>query len=190
MRPPSGARAAAGVTPVGLRPPFVTPAAAHSHPDCRGILILIVAPQKVRIEVGYGLEGTLTDAISKFIIETSILPRFKVGDFSGGIKRGTEDIIQVLSGDAEEWQRRAAQNPSPDVTRTDAKASIWPAIVLVLVGIGLLIFCATRGGAICQGILQILFLMLLSGRHGSSRGGSSWSGGGGSFGGGGASGSW
>jgi hypothetical protein len=33
------------VPPVGLRPPFVTPAAAHSHPDCRGILILIVAPQ-------------------------------------------------------------------------------------------------------------------------------------------------
>ncbi len=154
--------------------------------------LLIVAPseRKVRIEVGYGLEGTLTDAISKFIIETSILPRFKVGDFSGGIKRGTEDIIQVLSGDAEEWQRRVAQNSSPDVTRTDSKASIWPAIVLVLVGVGLLIFCATRGGAICQGILQLLFLMLLSGRHGSSRGGSSWSGGGGSFGGGGASGSW
>ena len=40
---PSGVDAAAGVTPVGLRPPFVTPAAAHSHPDCRGILILIVA---------------------------------------------------------------------------------------------------------------------------------------------------
>jgi len=41
---PSGVDAAAGVTPVGLRPPFVTPAAAHSHPDCRGIPILIVAP--------------------------------------------------------------------------------------------------------------------------------------------------
>ena len=40
----SGVDAAAGVTPVGLRPPFVTPAAAHSHPDCRGIPILIVAP--------------------------------------------------------------------------------------------------------------------------------------------------
>jgi hypothetical protein len=42
---PSGVDAAAGVTPVGLRPPFVTPAAALSHPDCRGIPILIVAPQ-------------------------------------------------------------------------------------------------------------------------------------------------
>src|SRR5260370_36228447 len=41
----SGVDAAAGVTPVALRPPFVTPAAAHSHPDCRGIPILIVALQ-------------------------------------------------------------------------------------------------------------------------------------------------
>jgi hypothetical protein len=47
---PSGVDAAAGVTPVGLRPPFVTPAAAHSHPDCRGILILIVAPHRMWID--------------------------------------------------------------------------------------------------------------------------------------------
>src|SRR6202035_1137306 len=44
---PSGVDAAAGVTPVGLRPPFVTPAAALSHPDCRGIPILIVAPHSM-----------------------------------------------------------------------------------------------------------------------------------------------
>src|ERR1700736_1785568 len=78
-------------------------------------VLLIVAPneRKVRIEVGYGLEGTLTDAITKLIIENSILPRFKVADFSGGIKRGVEDIIQVLTGDAQEWQNRAAQRLSP-----------------------------------------------------------------------------
>ena len=155
--------------------------------------LLIVAPneRKVRIEIGYGLEGTLTDAISKFIIETSILPQFKVGDFAGGIKRGTEDIVQVLSGNAQEWQRRAVQRSSADIAQSDANAPLWPAIAFMLVGVGLLIFCATVGGALCQAILQILFLMLLSGGHGSSRrGGSSWSGGGGSFGGGGASGSW
>lgn len=155
--------------------------------------LLIVAPneRKVRIEVGYGLEGTLTDAISKFIIETSILPRFKAGDFAGGIKRGVEDIVQVLSGDAEEWQRRAAQSASSNIVRPEAEAPIWLGIVLILGIVGVLIFCATTGGALCQAILQILFLMLLSGRHGSSRrGGSRWSGGGGSFGGGGSSGSW
>jgi uncharacterized protein len=160
-------------------------------------VLLIVAPneRKVRIEVGYGLEGTLTDAISKLIIENSILPRFKVADYAGGIKRGVEDIVQVLGGDAEEWQNRATQRLSPDNAQPAPNGAIWPAIVAVLIGVGLLIFCAVRGGAICRAILQFLILMLLSGGRGSSSGGSSggggsFSGGGGSFGGGGASGSW
>jgi uncharacterized protein len=159
-------------------------------------VLLIVAPneRKVRIEVGYGLEGTLTDAITKLIIENSILPRFKVADYPGGLKRGVEDIIQVLSGDAEEWQSRAAQRLSPDNAQPAPSGAVWPAIVAVLVGVGLLIFCAVRGGAICRMILQLLLLTLLSGGRASSSGGSSggdsFSGGGGSFGGGGASGSW
>jgi uncharacterized protein len=159
-------------------------------------VLLIVAPneRKVRIEVGYGLEGTLTDAITKLIIENSILPRFKVADFSGGIKRGVEDIIQVLSGDAQEWQNRAAQRFSPDNARPAPPGAIWPAIIAVLLGVGLLIFCVVRGGAICRAMLQLLLLTLLSGRRrssgGDSSGGESFSGGGGSFGGGGASGSW
>jgi hypothetical protein len=57
---PSGVDAAAGVTPVGLRPPFVTPAAAHSHPDCRGIPILIVAPHRYA-----GLTGSPDESGSK-----------------------------------------------------------------------------------------------------------------------------
>ena len=160
-------------------------------------VLLIVAPneRKVRIEVGYGLEGALTDAVTKLIIQNSIMPRFKVADFVGGIKRGVEDIIQVLSGDAQEWQDRATQRLSPDSAQPAPDGAIWPAIVAFLVGVGLLIFCAVRGGAICQAILQLLFLMLMSGGRGSSSGGSSgggasFSGGGGSFGGGGASGSW
>jgi uncharacterized protein len=73
-------------------------------------VLLIVAPneRKVRIEVGYGLEGTLTDALTSFIIQNAILPRFKAGDFPGGIKRGTEDIVSVLTGD-EEYKQRATQ---------------------------------------------------------------------------------
>ena len=154
--------------------------------------LLIVAPneRKVRIEIGYGLEGTLTDAISKFIIENSILPRFKVNDFPGGIKRGTEDLIQVLSGNAEEWQRRASQSIAPDAARRDAQVPPWVVIIIVLAGAGFLIFCATAGGAFCRAFMQILLLMFLSAGHGSSRRGSTWSGGGGSFGGGGASGNW
>jgi uncharacterized protein len=159
-------------------------------------VLLIVAPneRKVRIEVGYGLEGTLTDAVTKLIIENSILPRFKVADFSGGIKRGVEDIVQVLSGDAQEWQDRATQRFSPENALPAPHGAIWPAIIALLVGIGLVIFCAVRGGMICRTILQWLLLALLSGGRGSSSGGASgggsFSGGGGSFGGGGASGSW
>lgn len=155
-------------------------------------VLLIVAPneRKVRIEVGYGLEGTLTDAMTKIIIENSILPQFKTGDVSGGIKRGVEDIIQVLSGDAEGWQRRIAQTSAPNAAQLQAQLPVWLVIVIILGGVGLLIFCAMRGGAVCQGIFQILFLMLLFGRGGSSHRGSSGAGGGGSFGGGGSSGNW
>lgn len=157
-----------------------------------GVLLIVVPNErKVRIEVGYGLEGTLTDALTKLVIENSILPRFKAGDFPGGIKRGVEDIVRVLTGDAEGLQRRIAQSSSADIARPDAQAPVGLIIIVVLGGIGLLIYCAAADGALCQAILQILLLMLLSGGHGSSRRrGSSWSGRGGSFGGGGASGSW
>src|SRR5262249_48798656 len=76
-------------------------------------VLLLVAPneRRVRIEVGYGLEGTLPDAVGKLIAENAILPRFRANDFAGGITRGVDDVIQVLTGDAEEWKRRAAQRP-------------------------------------------------------------------------------
>jgi uncharacterized protein len=157
-----------------------------------GVLLIVAANErKARIEVGNGLEGTLTDAVTKLIIENSILPRFKVADFSGGIKRGAEDIIQVLSGDAQEWQDRATQQVSQPLP----KAVIWLAIAVVLLAGGLLIHCAMRGSAVCQTILQLLIMILMSGGRSSSSdsssgGGGSFSGGGGSFGGGGASGSW
>jgi uncharacterized protein len=74
-------------------------------------VLLLVAPgdRKVRIEVGYGLEGALTDAVSKYIISESIVPHFRSNDMAGGIARGVDDIIEVLTGDASEWQRRAAK---------------------------------------------------------------------------------
>ena len=71
-------------------------------------VLLLVAPneRRVRIEVGYGLEGTLTDALSKVIIANAITPRFKAGDFGGGVIRGVDDIITVLTTDASEWEAR------------------------------------------------------------------------------------
>src|SRR5271169_649740 len=59
-----------------------------------GVLLLVAPKEKrVRIEVGYGLEGTLTDALSNIIISNAIAPRFKAGDFNGGVTRGVDDII-------------------------------------------------------------------------------------------------
>src|SRR5262245_41484287 len=71
-------------------------------------VLLLVAPseRKVRIEVGYGLEGTLTDALSQVIIAGSIVPRFKANDYSGGIARGVDGIISVLTTDCSDWQAK------------------------------------------------------------------------------------
>jgi uncharacterized protein len=65
-------------------------------------VLLIIAPKerKVRIEVGYGLEGTLTDAIGRTIIEQEILPAFRRGDYNGGVLAGTASIVTRLGGNA------------------------------------------------------------------------------------------
>ena len=73
-------------------------------------VLLIVAPndRKIRIEVGRKLEPILTDAMSAIIIQNAMLPKFRRGDFAGGIKDGVRDIKAVLLGDAEEVKQRAA----------------------------------------------------------------------------------
>ena len=72
-----------------------------------GVLLLVApAEHKVRIEVGYGLEGTLTDALAQVIIAGSVVPRFKADDYSGGIARGVDGIISVLTTDSSEWQAK------------------------------------------------------------------------------------
>ena len=68
---------------------------------CPDGTLLIVAPndRKVRIEVGYGLEPYMTDALSSVIINTQILPRFKAGDFTGGINAGVDAMIAQITKD-------------------------------------------------------------------------------------------
>ena len=157
-------------------------------------VLLLVAPNehKVRIEVGYGLEGTLTDALSKVIIANAIAPRFKAGDFGDGVTRGVDDIVTVLTTDSSEWQQR----PSLRQDTPDDNPISNTALGFLLFGfVILLVFCRT-----CREIFfQILWAVAISGgsgRSGGSFGGSGggfsggFSGGGGSSGGGGASGSW
>jgi uncharacterized protein len=164
--------------------------------------LLIVAPKerKVRIEVGYGLEGTLTDAVSRLIIDHAVLPRFRAGDFAGGIERATDDIIQVLSGDAEDFKRRAAER--------DARPSGGQGIGLFTIVVFILILWLfsylqrgqqqqaagrrrSRWGPVVGGGLPGGWSGGgWSGGSGGDSGGGGFSGGGGSFGGGGSSGSW
>ena len=81
-----------------------------SKEDDSGALF-IVAPKerKVRIEVGYGLEPVLTDALSSLILQTTVIPKFKAGDMSGGVVAGTDAIIDQLSAPDGEAKAQAAQ---------------------------------------------------------------------------------
>ncbi|WP_426051164.1 TPM domain-containing protein [Brevundimonas sp. SL161] len=169
-------------------------------------VLLIVAPneRKVRLEVGYGLEPVLTDALSNQIIQTDILPPFRDGGYAGGIEAGVDAVIAQLRLDpAEAAARAAAAAPS------EAEAPIFPgigiALIFILFFLSLLRGIGRRGrkrGARRSGIDPILVWgaaeILSNVSRGSSRsssgssGGSfgGFSGGGGSFGGGGASGGW
>jgi uncharacterized protein len=94
-------------------------------------VLLIVAPneRKVRIEVGRGLEPILTDALSKIIIENAILPRFRAGDFVGGIKDGVRDITSTLTGDAAELEQRAEARRAQDPTTDWVMVIFWMVII-------------------------------------------------------------
>ncbi len=64
-----------------------------------GVLLLVVKDdRKIRIEVGYGLEGTLTDALCSVIIQREILPKFRNGDYDGGVKAGVASIFSAING--------------------------------------------------------------------------------------------
>jgi len=152
-------------------------------------VLLLVAPNehRVRIEVGYGLEGTLTDALSKVIITNAIAPRFKTGDFSGGISRGVDDIITVLTTDSSEWQKRPSlrldnqQNTDP---------TTWLLIAALIVLFILLVVSPGFRWLFLNLVLNILISSGASRSGGGYSSGGGFSGGGGSSGGGGASGSW
>ena len=67
--------------------------------DDGALLVIAKNDRHLRIEVGYGLEGALTDATTKRIIDEDITPRFKAGDFAGGVSAGVHRMIQVIDGE-------------------------------------------------------------------------------------------
>lgn len=147
-------------------------------------VLLIVAPndRKVRIEVGYGLEGVLTDALSSAIVQQEILPAFRQGQFYGGIQAGVTSIQAAIKG---EYQ--GEQQPRQKVSSGKALLILCVMIVLTF----LLSFGGGGGRGGRRGGLMFLPMgMGAGGFGGGGFGGGGFGGGGGGFGGGGASGGW
>lgn len=166
--------------------------------------ILLIAPndRKVRIEVGYGLEPVLTDALTSVIIQNQILPAFKAGDIPGGVVAGTDALIQQLQLAPDEASAAAARAAQVHSQRSHQASAGGGSGFTVLMIILFVLFSLFRrrsgygGGGIGTGLL--LGSMLGGLGRGGGGGGGDWgggggggfSGGGGSFGGGGSSGSW
>ncbi len=182
-----------------------------------GVLLLVAKDDRaLRIEVGYGLEGVIPDAVAKRVIEEVIVPRFKEGDMPGGIEAGVDTLIRLIEGEPLPAPAEAPASSSPSDNVGD-----WVGIAFVVTLIGGGILRALLGpllagivsagialvagwflfGSIISGIVigVVVFFTVLAGLSGSggggrggfsSGGGGGFSGGGGSFGGGGASGRW
>ncbi len=154
--------------------------------DNGALVIVVPSSHDVRIEVGYGLEGQLTDAQTKIVIERYMVPAFKRGDYDGGVLAGTQAVLQLLGGVA----LSPPQYPASDQGQDDGGGIPWGIVVLVLVWLVFgrffwpLFFLGGLGGFGGRGGGYG------GGFGGESFGGGGFSGGGGSFGGGGASGHW
>lgn len=183
-------------------------------------IVLLVAPndRKTRIEVGYGLEGIMTDALSSIIINQQMLPQFREGNYPGGINAAADSIIQQLTLPEDEARAIASQSAAKVQTGGRKTASIdFPTIIflgffLLFVIIPMLRSGGRRGrkyrrnGTLTGSsagdiILWEVGSAVLRGALNGDRDGGGWggggfgggggfSGGGGSFGGGGASGGW
>ncbi|TPW12567.1 MAG: hypothetical protein FD130_1737 [Halothiobacillaceae bacterium] len=178
-----------------------------------GALLLVAKEDRtLRIEVGYGLEGALTDAASKRIISEIITPRFQQGDFYGGITAGVERIIGVIDGEP-------LPEPQGELPGNTADMQQYLPIVFILAlvvggvlraALGRFVgaaaawwFVGVLSMALVAGLIALFFTLLgggmggrgLGGHYGGGLGrgglgGGGFRGGGGGFGGGGASGRW
>ena len=185
--------------------------------DDGAILVVAKTDRELRIEVGYGLEGALNDATSKRIISEIITPRFKQGDFYGGITAGVEQIIRVIDGEPLPEPNRKLSGGDLNVQQYIPIIFIFALVIggVLRAVVGRLPSAFLTGGAVAivgwlfagalsfalgAGFIALLFTLLGGGKGGGMGGygmggrrgglGGGFSGGGGGFGGGGASGRW
>lgn len=160
--------------------------------DNGAILLIAKNDRKLRIEVGYGLEGVLPDAIASRIIREVVVPRFRENDFPGGIEAGVEAIMKVTSGEPLPETARAAKRRD---TLVSPLVQVIPLLLLLgLYGLSALSWSGNPGVWGARGRRRYVgwsgagFGGGFGG--GGFGGGGGFSGGGGGFGGGGASGGW
>jgi uncharacterized protein len=181
-----------------------------------GVLLLVAKDdRRLRIEVGYGLEGALPDATANRIINEIITPKFKQGDFAGGIDAGVERIIKVIDGEPLPVPQPQSQGRGD---QWDSLGQAFPVLLILTLVIGGMLRHAfgrlpgslVTGGGVAMvawwfvglwavagivGIIAFIFTLISDaiplsggGGYGGGRGGSGWSGGsGGGFSGGGGS---
>jgi uncharacterized protein len=173
--------------------------------DDGALLVVAKDDRKLRIEVGYGLEGSLTDVTANRIINEIIVPKFRTGDFSGGIDAGVDRIIAVIDG--EKLPAPVPREQNPDLFSHLDPTNPFVLFALIIMGgilrsvLGRLVGSAATGGVVgvlawfVAGSLAASFIlgivaffltmfaetMLSSGGRGGYIGGGGWSGGGGSF---------
>ncbi|MFA7254656.1 MAG: TPM domain-containing protein [Candidatus Omnitrophota bacterium] len=144
-----------------------------------GVIFLIFKnDRKIRIEVGYGLEGVLTDALSGQIISQVVAPHFRQGDYAGGILAGTDAIMKATQGEFKGVPRK--EKPAAGVR------------LIFLLGVFFLFhfFAQANSHNIGRRGRGGFFLPMGGGFRSGGGGFGGFSGGGGGFGGGGASGGW
>ena len=121
--------------------------------DDGAILVVAKNDRAVRIEVGYGLEGALNDAISKRIISESITPRFTQGDFYGGVSAGIDQIIRVVDGES---LPQRSEKPNDGVTSIQQLIPVIFILALVMGGVLRSLFGRFPGALATGGVVAVV----------------------------------
>lgn len=180
-----------------------------------GVIVIVAkGDRQMRIEVGYGLEGAIPDAVAKRIVADVMAPRFRQGDFAGGLNEAVAALARLIGGEALPAAPAADEFPNVNLDN-----GFWLLVILFFAGIlrsilgviGSLLAAGLAAAAafwvfgswliaLIAAVIVFVFSFARPGRGGlgsggfssggSSSGGGGFSGGGGGFGGGGASGSW
>lgn len=117
-----------------------------------GVLIVVARDdRRVRIEVGYGLEGAIPDAYARRIIDQAIAPRFRQGDYAGGLQAGVADLVRLIDGEALPPPRAVGENGAA----APPQGADWLALLMVAFVVGLVlrsifgrVFGSALGGAL------------------------------------------